>query len=164
MSPGSDSCCRPSRRSWSQKKRTGVTISTCSSDETMPPSTGVASGFITSAPTRVLHMIGSRPGDDGRDRHHLRAQPQQRAFHDRVAQRRTRERAAELALLPRDGLFEVDDHHDAGLHRRAEQRDEADPDRDREVVAEQPEQVDAAGQRERHGEQHVRGFDEPSGR
>ena len=27
----------------------------------MPPSTGVASGFMTSAPTRVLHMIGSSP-------------------------------------------------------------------------------------------------------
>ena len=40
---------------------TGVTTSTCSSDDTMPPSTGVASGFITSEPTRVLHMIGSSP-------------------------------------------------------------------------------------------------------
>ena len=27
----------------------------------MPPSTGVASGFITSAPALVLHMIGSKP-------------------------------------------------------------------------------------------------------
>ena len=27
----------------------------------MPPNTGVASGFMTSEPTRVLHMIGSRP-------------------------------------------------------------------------------------------------------
>ena len=27
----------------------------------MPPSTGVASGLITSAPARVLHMIGSKP-------------------------------------------------------------------------------------------------------
>ena len=27
----------------------------------MPPSTGVASGFITSAPTLVVHMIGSKP-------------------------------------------------------------------------------------------------------
>ena len=47
---GSGSCCSPSCRSRSQKKMTGVTISTWSSDETMPPSTGVASGFITSAP------------------------------------------------------------------------------------------------------------------
>ena len=44
-----------------EKKMTGVTISTCASEDTMPPSTGVASGFITSAPTLVLHMIGSRP-------------------------------------------------------------------------------------------------------
>ena len=34
-----------------------------------------------------------------------------------------------------------------------------DPDRDREVVAEQPEQIDAAGQRERNRQQHVRRFD-----
>ena len=27
----------------------------------MPPSTGVASGFMTSAPARVLHMIGRSP-------------------------------------------------------------------------------------------------------
>ena len=27
----------------------------------MPPSTGVASGFITSAPVRALHMIGNSP-------------------------------------------------------------------------------------------------------
>src|SRR6266705_5761144 len=46
-------------RSRNQKKITGVTISTCSRLETMPPSTGVARGFITSAPALVLHMIGS---------------------------------------------------------------------------------------------------------
>ncbi len=64
--------------------------------------------------------------------------------------------------LSLDGLLQVDDHHDAGLHRGAEQRDEADPHRDGEVVAEQPEEVDAAGERERHGEQHVRGFERRS--
>ena len=46
-------------RSRSQKKITGVTINTCSRLDTIPPSTGVASGFITSAPALVLHMIGS---------------------------------------------------------------------------------------------------------
>src|SRR6266536_416716 len=45
-------------RSRSQKKITGVTIRTCSRLDTMPPSTGVASGFITSAPALVLHIIG----------------------------------------------------------------------------------------------------------
>ena len=39
--------------------------------------------------------------------------------------------------LPRDRLLQVDHHHDAGLHRRAEQRDEADPHRHGEVVAQQ---------------------------
>ena len=100
-----------------------------------------------------------QPRDDGGDRHHLGSQAEQRAFHDRVAQRRTRERASELAPLALDGLFQIDDHHDAGLHRRPEERDEADPDRDREVVAQQPQQVDASGQCKRHGEQHMGGFD-----
>ena len=56
-------------------------------------------------------------------------------------------------------LLQVDDHHDARLHGGAEERDEADPDGDGEVVAEQPEQVNAAGQRERHGQQDMCGFE-----
>ena len=39
---------------------TGVTIRTSASELTMPPSTGVASGFMTSAPVEWLHMMGSR--------------------------------------------------------------------------------------------------------
>jgi hypothetical protein len=39
---------------------TGVTTSTCKRLLTMPPITGVARGFMTSAPVRVLHMIGRR--------------------------------------------------------------------------------------------------------
>ena len=115
---------------------TGVTINTWMSDEIMPPSTGVASGFITSAPTRVLHMIGSRPATTvltvmtfGRRR---------RSAPSTTASRRcrTRERVAELLPLPSDGFFQIDDHHDTGLHSGAEQRDEADPHGNREVVAE----------------------------
>src|SRR5262249_38872589 len=51
--------CRSSR-SRNQKKMTGVTSKTCASELTMPPRTGVASGFMTSAPAEWLHMIGSR--------------------------------------------------------------------------------------------------------
>jgi hypothetical protein len=40
----------------------------------------------------------------------------------------------------------------------SEQRNEPDPNRYREVVAKQPQQVDATGQREGNGEQHVRRF------
>ena len=39
---------------------TGVTTRMCSRLLSIPPMTGAASGFITSAPVRVLHMIGSR--------------------------------------------------------------------------------------------------------
>ena len=137
-------------------------MSTWSSDDTMPPSTGVASGFITSAPTRVLHMIGSRPAITvetvitfGRSRSSAPSMTASRS-------------AARVSVPPsrfalsRDRLLQVDDHDDAGLHRGAEQRDEPDPHGDREVVAEQPEEVHAAGERKRHGEQHVRGFERPS--
>src|SRR6266850_5693750 len=51
---------RRSSRSRSQWKMTGVTIRTRPSELTMPPSTGVASGFMTSAPVEWLHMIGSK--------------------------------------------------------------------------------------------------------
>ena len=138
---------------------TGVTISTWRSDETMPPSTGVASGFITSAPTRVLHMIGSRPATTvetvitfGRRRSSAPSITASRSA--------ARVSAPPSSLpLPLDRLLQIDDHHDAGLHGGPEERDEADPHRHREVVAEQPQQVDAAGQRERHGQQHVGGLD-----
>jgi hypothetical protein len=54
-------CFRDSSLSRSQVKITGVTINTWNSELSMPPSTGVASGFITSAPVRVDHMMGNRP-------------------------------------------------------------------------------------------------------
>jgi hypothetical protein len=44
----------------------------------MPPRTGVASGFMTSEPVEVLHMIGSETGDHGRDRHDLGPQRSKR--------------------------------------------------------------------------------------
>ena len=44
----------------SQAKRTGVTTRMWRRLLIEPPMTGVASGFITSAPGRSLHMIGSR--------------------------------------------------------------------------------------------------------
>ena len=153
--PGSCSCCSPSLRSCSQKKRTGVTISTCSSDDTMPPSTGVASGFITSAPTRVLHMIGSRPAITVDTVITFRAQPEQRALDHRLAQGGARQRTAHRFALPRDRLLEVNHHDDAGLDRRAEQRDEPDPHGDRKVVAKQPEEIHAAGERKGNGEEDV---------
>ena len=66
---------------------------------------------------------------------------------------------------PRSAVFcskrfvEVNDHHDRGLDGRPEERDEADPDGDGKVVVQQPEQVDAAGERKGDGQQHVRRLD-----
>src|SRR6185295_11111284 len=55
---GRDSLTTTCRRC-SAKKITGVMRSTCSSDDTMPPSTGVASGLSTSLPARDVKKIGS---------------------------------------------------------------------------------------------------------
>ena len=77
--------------------------------------------------------------DDGGHRHHFGAQSQQCSVNDGLAERSARQRPTHCLALPRDRLFQVNDHDDARLHRGAEQRDEPDPYRDREVVAEQPE-------------------------
>ena len=54
---------RPRRisRSRSHVKITGVTINPCSIEETIPPSTGVASGFIPCAPVLADHISGNKP-------------------------------------------------------------------------------------------------------
>ena len=93
------------------------------------------------------------------DGHHLRTQSEERAFHDGVAQIGTRQGAAELPPLSGNCFLQIDHHHHTCLHRCAEQGDEADPHRHGEVVAEQPEQVDPARQRERDSEKDVRGLD-----
>ncbi len=130
------------------------------SELTMPPRTGVASGLITSEPTRWLHIMGSRPATMvetvitfGRSRNNAPSITASRRC-------RTEKGCALLALLSRDRLFEVDHHHHSGLHRGAEECDKADPHGDAEVVAEQVQQVDAAGQRKRDGHQNVGGFNE----
>ena len=121
----------------------------------------MASGFITSAPTRVLHMIGSSPATTvetvitfGRSR--------SRAPSITASRRLERVSVAELPRLALHRFLQVDHHHHAGLHRGAEERDETDPHRDREVVAKEPQQVDAAGQGEWHRQQDVGGFDRRS--
>ncbi len=51
-----------------------------------------------------------------------------------------------------DCFFEVNHHDYRRLHGGAKERDEAHPDRDGKVVVEEPQQVEAARERERHGE------------
>ena len=52
----------------------------------MPPSTGVASGFITSAPALVLHMIGKSPATTVETVITFGRKPKQRTFDDGVQQ------------------------------------------------------------------------------
>ena len=53
--------CRRISLSRIQVKITGVTIKTCKSELTIPPKTGVASGFMNSAPVRIVHIRGNNP-------------------------------------------------------------------------------------------------------
>ena len=118
----------------------------------MPPMIGAAIGFITSDPTPVLHMIGTSDAittvtviSFGRSR---RTEP------STVASQMSCSRDLAAAAQPRVERFvKVDDHDDTGLHGDAVERDVADPDGHREVVAEQPLQDDAAGHRV-HDRQH----------
>ena len=61
------------------------------------------------------------------------------------------------AAGPGDGLAEVDQHDDPGRGRHAEAGDVADPDRDRELQAQQPLEEEAAGDRAGHRQHHQRG-------
>jgi len=97
--------------------------------------------------------------DDGRNRHQLGTQSKQRSFHDRFSQNHNREGAV-FFFLSCDGLFEINHHHHGRLHGSSEQRNEADPDRDGKVVVEKPQEVEAARESERHGQQNVRSFTE----
>ncbi len=58
----------------------------------MPPSTGAASGFMTSAPTLADHMMGD--ANHHGHRHQLGTQTQQGAFHHRLVQPLAGERHA----------------------------------------------------------------------
>ncbi len=57
-------------------------------------------------------------------------------------------------------FFEVDHHNDCRLHRCTEERDEPDPDGDREVIVQQPEQVETSGKSKRHSKQDMCRFEE----
>ena len=98
--------------------------------------------------------------DDRRDCHHLWPQAQKGPFLHRLEQGLARQPAAQFLALLGDRLLKIDHHDNRRLHRRAEERDEADPDGDGHVVPERVQQIDAARQRERHGEQHLRRVEE----
>jgi hypothetical protein len=123
----------------------------------MPPTTGVARGFMTSAPVRWLQRMGSRLATMvatvmtfGRRRKRAPSLTRRSSRRDKPSPR-----SAHFAF---HGFLQVDDHDDAGLDGGAEERDVTDPDGDAEIAAEQPLQKHAAGQGEGDGEDDVRGF------
>ena len=114
---------------------------------------GAAIRFITSAPAPVDHMIGTSPKKAqatvmtlGRTR--LTAPCMMASF------RSSRLRIASGRLRLVVGEVEVQEHEDAGLGVESQQGDQADPDADRDVVAEGVEQPDRADRGKGHGEQH----------
>src|SRR5213593_4529019 len=99
-----------------------------------------------------LHHLGARrraphdrqqTTDDGAHGHDFGSKPQEGSFGDRLEERAAGETAAERLTLSSDRFLQVDDHHHGGLHGSPKERDEADPDRHREVVAERGQEIDA---------------------
>src|SRR3990172_1814207 len=119
----------------------------------------------------ALHYVGAgahRPhdGQQGEEyaghRHQLRPQPLDGAVDDGFPQVVP---TAHLPFLPGVlvGQVEVEHHEDAGCRVHAQQGDEAHPDGDAHVVAEQVEQPDGAHRRKRHGQQDEEGLHHRAG-
>ena len=128
----------------------------------MPPTMGAAICFMTSEPVPIAHMIGSRPRNMvatvmtfGRSRF---TAPSRIAW-------RSSSRLRETALLPglRIGKIQIEEHEDPGLGIDAEERNQADPDPDTHVVAEQIEKPDRADGGKRHREQDDQGLHHRAG-
>src|SRR5437773_10382928 len=87
-------------------------------------------------PGRVTPHDRKQAGHHRGDRHDLWAEPQERPLLHGLEQRLARQTPTEILARASDGVVQVDHHHHGRLHRGPEQRDEADPDGDGEVVAE----------------------------
>ena len=131
---------------------TGVTRRTWIVEVIMPPTMGAAIGRMTSEPVPVDQKIGTSESvaaatviSFGRRR---RTEP------SRVASRMSSRVTGAACESLVESLVEVDDHDDTRLDRDAVERDVADPDRDGEVVAEQPLKNDPPGHRVDDGEHH----------
>src|SRR6267378_725915 len=121
----------------------------------MPPIMGTAIRCMISEPVPVLHMIGSRPAMMattviifGRTR--STAPSMMASYRSRRVS--ARPSAARLALILRQGMVEIDQHHHAGFGGDAGKRDEADDDGHRKIEAEPPHQPNASDQGERQRE------------
>src|SRR6266545_3265901 len=100
---------------------------------------------------------GHEPHEHHRHGHELRANPLYGTVHDGVAKVTGGSQASFTA-----GVFicnvEIEQHEDAGLRVDAHQCDQADPDADAHVVAEQIEQPHSADGGERHGQEDDEGL------
>ena len=117
----------------------------------IPPISGAAIRFMTSEPVPTAHMIGMRPRNVvatvmnlGRSRW---TAPSRMAC---LQLGQAAEAPLPLRLLV--GQVQVQEHEDPGLGVHPQQGDQADPDPDAHVVAEQVEEPDGADRGERHGQ------------
>lgn len=88
----------------------------------MPPNTGGGQGLHDLRARALRPHDGQQAGHDRSHGHDLGAQAQQRPLQDGLVQALATE--APRGGLVRHRLLEVDHHHHAGLHRRAEQGDQ----------------------------------------
>ena len=109
----------------------------------MPPITGAAIRFITSAPVPVDHMIGNQPEEHRGHRHELGPDAPGSPFYNCLTQAR---KIAKPALAPRLLVCEIKikKHENTGLRVHAQQRHQSDPHANTKVVAQQVEQPDRA--------------------
>ena len=110
--------------------------------EKSPPTITSANGRCESEPTPRRERGGEQAERRDEGGHQDRTEAEQRGL--------ARRRGDAESLLPE--LVGVGDEHDGGLHRDAEQREEADARRHRERRAAQPQREHAA---DRRGEQHA---------
>ena len=115
--------------------------------QTMPKKTTVASGRWTSAPTPVESIIGTKPKRRDRPGHQHRPEPGEPGLLDRLA----------LGQAVGHPVADVADEHQSFEHRRAGERHEADPRRDRERHPSNPEPEHAADPREQNAAEDHQG-------
>ena len=109
-------------------------------------------GRMISEPTPLAQSMGARPMTTVPSVRSLGRSRCTAPFEDGLAQ--LREAHSLETARPRQGLAQVDEHDDPGRGRHAEAGDVADPDRDRELLPEEPLEEEPAGDRARDGQKH----------
>ena len=120
---------------------------------TSPPSMGAATRFMISAPAPSAPKQRQQADGHRGDGHDLGTQSLNGPFSVGLDDVFASSEPA-LAHAAMEGLVDVDHHHDTGLHREADRRQQADPDGRGHRVVKQEERPEAPHQGEWHRNQH----------